>query len=88
MSGYAKNPASSTLVVGAQPLVAAPAPGLSGQGRQVSPAPPRRNFLKAVIDGFYEFIYNYGLALALFGSLAFFFWVLWAVDLSGRGPTP
>ena len=87
MSGSAKNPVSSTIIGGARPLVAAPAPGLSGQDREMSPG-PRRNFLKAGIDGFYGFLYNYGLALTLFGSLAFFFWVLWAVDLSGRGPTP
>lgn len=35
------------------------------------------------LDQFYEFIYRYGLALVLFASVAFSFWVIWAVDFSG-----
>lgn len=35
------------------------------------------------LDQFYEFLYRYGLALVLFSSVAYSFWLIWAVDFSG-----
>lgn len=35
------------------------------------------------LDQFYEFLYRYGLALVLFASVAFSFWMIWALDFSG-----
>lgn len=35
-----------------------------------------------VINGIFAFVESYGMALALFGIVIFFLWLLWAVDFS------
>ena len=43
-----------------------------------------RSYLVAPgLDQFYELLSRYGLAVLVFGSVAFGFWLLWAVDFSG-----
>jgi hypothetical protein len=59
-------------------------------GEAVAGASPfrKRSILapfKASLDLFYEFLYRLGLPLLLFGSLAYFGWVLWSMDYSNVG---